>query len=156
MHFIKIWVVNNSYRLLLRSSEQGFVKLVGDSDALVFQFFVVDVFRFGVDEVLHVVNLVFALLEFLLSCRVWGKLVMHLILLLCHVYLVIRCRQGCRQLLFYLAQLLLLLAEGAFLLYKLLFELLYSLEFVRYLLTHLLDVCFQVLYLLSCSNLGIF
>ena len=63
-------MVNNSYRLLLRSSEQGFVKLVGDSDALVFQFFVVDVFRFGVDEVLHVVNLVFALLEFLLSCRV--------------------------------------------------------------------------------------
>lgn len=140
----------------LLSLDQSLIQLSRNSEAFIFQFFVVYILWLCIDEVLQVVNLVFALLQLLLCCRVRCVLVVHLVLLLCYVYFIIRTRQCRLHLLLDLAQFLLLLGQLSLFLDQLIFELFYFLELVRYLVTHLFNVALQVLDLLGCSNLRIF
>lgn len=141
---------------LFWSLDQSLIQLSCNSEAFILQLFVIDVLRLCIDEVLQVVNLVFALLQFLFCCRVRCVLVVYLVLLLCYVYFIVWSRQCSLHFLLYLAQFLLLLRQLSLFLDQLVLELFHFLELIRYFVTHLFNVALQVLDLLSCSNLRIF
>jgi hypothetical protein len=125
------------------------------SQTFIFSIFVVDILWLSVDEMLQVVNFVFALLDFLFRCRVRSELVVYLVLFLGHVDFVVWCCQSWSHFLLYLCQFFLLLGQCRFLLAQLVLKLLHFLELVCNFIPHLFNVALQVLHFFSCTHFSV-
>jgi len=90
------------------SLEEHPIKPPCNLNALALQLLIINILRLGINKMLKVVNLILTLLQPFLCRRIRRKLIMDLILLLCHINLIVGAGQGRPNLLLDLGQLLLL------------------------------------------------